>query len=95
VRSPRLQSPLMPFVEFPFCLKPVCQIASVFAVALLPKLMRPLGDLFLAAQILVHVKNRPAFLLMLRLFHKFLLFGFRCQIVKVTPPKGRPSFEAL
>jgi len=43
----------MPFVDFPFCLKQVCQIVSVFAIALLPKLMRPLGDLFLAAQIFV------------------------------------------
>ena len=36
----------MPFVDFPFCLKPVRQIVSVFAIALFPKLMRPFGDLF-------------------------------------------------
>ncbi len=73
MRSLRLQSPLMPFVEFPFCLKPVCQIVSVLAIASLPKLMRPLGDLVLATQVLVPMKNRLVFLLMLRLFHKFLL----------------------
>src|SRR6185436_2267410 len=39
-----------------------------------PKLMRPFGDLFLQTQVLVHVKNRPAFLVVLRLFHKFF-FG--------------------
>ena len=53
VRSFRFGPPLMPFVDFPFCLKQVCQIVSVFAIALLPKLMRPLGDLFLGAQIVV------------------------------------------
>src|SRR6266849_6186774 len=63
----------MPFVEFPFCLKPVCQIVSVLAIASLPKLMRPLGDLVLATQVLVPMKNRLVFLLMLCLFHKFLL----------------------
>jgi hypothetical protein len=73
VRSFRLQPSLMPFVDFAFCLEPVCQIVSVLAIASLPKLMRPLGDLVLATQVLVHMKNWLAFLLMLRLFHKFLV----------------------
>jgi len=37
----------MPFTDLPFRLEPVREIVSVFAVALLPKLMRPLGNLFL------------------------------------------------
>src|SRR5258705_10482099 len=79
VRGFRLGTPLMPFVDLPFRLKPVCQIVSEFAIAMLPKLMRPLGNLFLATQVLVHMKNRPAFLLVLRLFHKFFL-GYRCSL---------------
>jgi len=73
MRSFRLRPPLMPFVDLSFRLEPMRQIVSVLAIVLLPKLMRPFGDLFLATQVLVHVKNRPAFLLVLHLFDNFSL----------------------
>ena len=61
----------MPFVDLSFRLEPMRQIVSVLAIVLLPKLMRPFGDLFLQTQVLVHVKNRLVFLLVFVLFHKF------------------------
>jgi hypothetical protein len=54
VRSLRLGLPLMPLGDLPFGLEPVGQIVSVFAIALLPKVMRSFGDLFLQIQVLVH-----------------------------------------
>ena len=82
----------MPFVDFPFCLKPVCQLVSVSAIAMLPKLIRPLGDLFLAAQVLVHVKYKLAFLLLLRLFHKF---RFSRKVFNAPPQAMTWSITAL
>src|SRR5258708_36110563 len=48
-------------------------MTPVLAIALLPKLMRPLGDLFFETHVFVHVKNRVAVRLVLRLFHYFSL----------------------
>jgi len=45
-RWPCFKPFLMPLIDLAFRLKPVGQIAPVFATALLPELMRSLGDLF-------------------------------------------------
>ena len=47
----------MPVVDFSFRLKPVVQVASVSAAAVLPNLMRALSNLLLQAHILVHLKG--------------------------------------
>ena len=57
VRRFRLKPLLMPLIDLAFRLKPVGQIAPVFATALLPEFMRALGNLFFDAHIFVHVEE--------------------------------------
>jgi len=47
----------MPFIDLPFRLKPIGQVASVFATVVAPKFMRSLGNLFFQAHVFVHLEN--------------------------------------
>jgi hypothetical protein len=60
---------LMPFVDLPFRLKPVGQIASVFVTSLPPKFVRALRNLFLKAYALVHLENWRGSSVMCFAFH--------------------------
>ena len=47
----------MPFMDFPFRLKPVGQFVPWFTTALVPQFVRPLSDLLFQADIFVHSEN--------------------------------------
>ena len=47
----------MPFIDLAFRLKPVGQVVSVFATALMPKFMRPTGNLLFQARLFVNMEN--------------------------------------
>ena len=65
----RLKPFLMPLIDLAFRLKPVGQIAPVFATALLPELMRSPGDLFFQTNAFVHLKHRRGSLVRCFGFH--------------------------
>jgi hypothetical protein len=47
----------MPLVHFPFRLKPVRQVCTLLATALMPPIVRALGNLFFKTHAFVHVQN--------------------------------------
>jgi len=72
----------MPFVDLPFSLKPVGQIASVFVISPLPKFVRALRNLLLKAYTLVHLKNWLGGSVMCFAFHSVN----SCQKAKQSQP---------
>ena len=48
----------MPFIDLAFRLKPVGQVVSVLATALMPEFICPLGNLFFQTHVFVHMENR-------------------------------------
>jgi len=76
---------LMPLIDFAFRLKPVREIAPVFATALLPEFMRSLGDLFFQTNVFVHLKNRRGSLVRCFDFHGV----YSCQKAKQSQPRPK------
>ena len=75
----------MPLIDLAFRLKPVGQIAPVFATALLPELMRSLGDLFFQTNVFVHLKNRRGSFVRCFDFHGV----YSCQKAKQSQPEPK------
>ena len=47
----------MPFIDLPLRLKPIGQVAPDFAAALMPQLVRSLGNLLFQTHVFVHMEN--------------------------------------
>jgi hypothetical protein len=60
----------MPFIDLPFRLKPIGQVAPVFATAPVPKFIRSLGNLFFQAYVLVHMEDWRGVFWICGFFHK-------------------------
>ena len=65
----------MPFVNLALRLQPIIHVAPVPTAPLMPEILRPLGDLFLEADILVYMKNCPTFFPIRCCLHIWALFS--------------------
>ena len=72
----------MPFVNLPLRLPPIIHVTPVLTAPLMPEIVCPLGDLFLEAEILVNLKNRPTFFHVRCCFHIWFELMFRLLCVR-------------
>ena len=84
-RWPCFKPFLMPLIDLAFRLKPVGQIAPVFATALLPEFMRSLCDLFFQTNVFVHLKHRRGSFVRCFGFHGM----YSCQKAKQSQPEPK------
>ena len=82
----------MPFINFTFRLKPIVEVAPVFASAQMPQFIRALSNLFFQTLVFVHVQNRPRSLVSCFGFHigPGIVDHLFCQLVVI-----RHDFAAL
>ena len=69
------EAALMTLSDRPLRSKPVGRINPLFATALLPNFMRPLGDLFFQTELFVHLEHRCGLFVIWCRFHLRGTFG--------------------